>query len=127
MHCIRFIHSVQEMSKYRSKGDLGAQTDLERDNTEHILDQQSRVRVRGLMEQPKLWKDGNMEAFAATMRRMHSTRQSHRLKASAKRIACFVVAALGLKIRSGCVYLVHIIILTLTDTGISQLVLMGVE
>lgn len=35
-----------EMSKYRSKGDLGAQTDLERDNTEHILDQQSRVRMQ---------------------------------------------------------------------------------
>eukprot|EP00904_Undaria_pinnatifida_P006615 jgi/Undpi1/3083/HiC_scaffold_15.g06457.m1 len=35
-----------EMSKYRSKGDLGAQTDLQRDNTEHILDQQSRVRMQ---------------------------------------------------------------------------------
>lgn len=41
-----FIHLIQEMSKYRSKGDLGAQTDVERDNTEHVLDQQSRVRVR---------------------------------------------------------------------------------
>lgn len=33
------------MAKYRSKGDLGARTEIERDNTEHILDQQSRVRV----------------------------------------------------------------------------------
>lgn len=33
------------MAKYRSKGDLGARTEIERDNTEHVLDQQSRVRV----------------------------------------------------------------------------------
>lgn len=56
----RFIHLVQEMSKYRSKGDLGARTDLERDNTEHILDQQSRVRVRGQTEQPQVSKDGQI-------------------------------------------------------------------
>lgn len=35
----------QEMAKYRSKGDLGARTEIERDNTEHVLDHQSRVRV----------------------------------------------------------------------------------
>ncbi|CAM9495572.1 unnamed protein product, partial [Hapterophycus canaliculatus] len=35
-----------EMAKYRSKGDLGARTEVERDNTEHILDQQSRVRMQ---------------------------------------------------------------------------------
>ena len=34
------------MTKYRSKGDLGARTEVERDNTEHVLDHQSRVRVR---------------------------------------------------------------------------------
>ncbi|CAM9297695.1 unnamed protein product [Ascophyllum nodosum] len=34
-----------EMAKYRSKGNLGARTELERDNTEHVLDQQSRVRM----------------------------------------------------------------------------------
>lgn len=37
--------TCQEMAKYRGKGDLGARTQLERDNTEHILDHQSRVRV----------------------------------------------------------------------------------
>lgn len=36
---------LQELSKYRSKGTLDARTELERDNTEHILDQQARVRV----------------------------------------------------------------------------------
>ncbi|CAM9999204.1 unnamed protein product [Ectocarpus sp. 8 AP-2014] len=35
-----------EMAKYRSKGDLGARTEVERDNTEHILDHQSRVRMQ---------------------------------------------------------------------------------
>lgn len=34
-----------ELSKYRSKGTLAAKTELERDNTEHILDQQARVRM----------------------------------------------------------------------------------
>ncbi|CAN0123853.1 unnamed protein product [Ectocarpus sp. 12 AP-2014] len=35
-----------EMAKYRSKGDLGARTEVERDNTEHVLDHQSRVRMQ---------------------------------------------------------------------------------
>lgn len=77
VHFIRLIPLIQEMSKYRSKGDLGAQTDLERDNTEHVLDQQSRVRVRGQTELPKLCKNERMEA--ASTRRMRPTRQSHRL------------------------------------------------
>lgn len=42
---LALLCSCQEMAKYRSKGDLGALTELERDNTEHVLDQQSRVRV----------------------------------------------------------------------------------
>lgn len=41
------------MSKYRSKGDLGARTEIERDNTEHILDQQSRVRVSKRVDRPR--------------------------------------------------------------------------
>lgn len=43
--CLALPFLVQEISKYRASGSLGARTELERDNTEHILDQQARVRV----------------------------------------------------------------------------------
>ena len=57
------------MTKYRSKGDLGARTEVERDNTEHVLDHQSRVRVRidSMVKENRVgvWMDGSKFVFFA--------------------------------------------------------------